>query len=152
MQIWNILLSCQTVHMFNSGERVLNSVLAWTMIVSRMWNTAPSFSGDTRVFEFWLGRKVIDILSNQVRHHLRLIVELIWEVGLGFGKDDVGLHLINSGGVMAMILSRVAAIVIQRVRRWESLAFLKYICEQVKTFMFGVSKSILKYKESHHLN
>ena len=83
---------------------------------------------------------------------LRSVVDLMGEAPLGFSKDNVGLHLIRVGGAMAMFLSGVATIIIQCVRRWESLAFLEYICKQVETFTLGVLKRMLKYKEFHHLN
>ena len=52
---------------------------------------------------------------------------------LGFTKDDVGLHFIRWEGAMAMFLSGVSTIIIQRVGRWESDAFMEYIREQVNS-------------------
>ena len=142
----------QTVHMFNSGDKILNPVIAWAHTVTRLRSTIPNCSGDTKVCEFWSGSKIIEISSSQVRAHLRSIVELMGEASLGFHKDDIGLHSICSGGAMAMILSGVATIIIQRVGRWESLAFLEYIREQVESFTLGVSKKMLQFEEFHHLN
>ncbi len=70
------------------------------------------------------------------------MVDLIGENTLGFIKEDVGLHSIRSGGAMAMFLSGVATQIIQRVRRWESDAFMEYIREQVESFAIGVSKKL----------
>ena len=53
---------------------------------------------------------------------------------------------------MAMFLSSVPEIVIQRVGRWESTAFLEYIREQVESFTYGVSKSMLKFEAFFHLH
>ena len=71
---------------------------------------------------------------------------------LGFTKDDVGLHSIRSGGAMAMFLSGVSEIVIQRIGRWESFAFLDYIREQVESFTYGVSNKMLENERLYHLN
>ena len=51
-----------------------------------------------------------------------------------------------------MFLSGVATIIIQRIGRWESLAFLEYIWEQVESFTLGVSKKMIKFENFHHLN
>ena len=53
---------------------------------------------------------------------------------------------------MAMFLSGVSEIIIQRVGRWTSLAFLEYIREQVDAFTIGVSQKMLQYEKYHHLN
>jgi len=41
----------------------------------------------------------------------------------------VGLYPIRSGGAMAMFLSGISEIIIQRVGRWERFAFLDHIWE-----------------------
>jgi hypothetical protein len=66
---------------------------------------------------------------------------------LGFQKEDIGLHSIRSGGAMAMFLSGVYLIVIQRVGRWSSKAFLEYIQDQVESFTLGVSQKMLDFEE-----
>ena len=53
---------------------------------------------------------------------------------------------------MAMFLSGVVTIIIQRVGRWESDEFMEYIREQVETFTVGVSKKMLTHQEYYHLN
>ena len=53
---------------------------------------------------------------------------------------------------MAMFLSGVSEIIIQRVGRWASFAFLEYIREQVDSFTIGVSQKMLLYENFHHLN
>ena len=87
-----------------------------------------------------------------VRSKLRATVDLLGEGILGFTKDDVGLHSIRSGGAMAMFLSGVSEIIIKRVGRWSSEAFLEYIREQVDTFTVGVSRKMLKNEKNYHLN
>ena len=87
-----------------------------------------------------------------VRSKLRAVVKLIGEAILGFSEEDIGLHSIRSGRAMAMFLSGVSEIIIKRVGRWSSEAFLEYICEQVDSFTVGVSRKMLKYERFHHLN
>ena len=143
----------QTVHMYKTEDKLLNPVLAWGTTVQRILSTIPEASGDTKVCSFIDGQqKVIDFDSNQVRPKLRAIVELIGELELGFSKDDIGLHSIRAGGAMAMFLSGVSEIIIQRVGRWSSLAFLEYIREQVESFTIGVSQKMLLCEKFHHLN
>ena len=74
------------------------------------------------------------------------------EVVLEFSQDEVGLHSIQAGGAMAMFLSGICEIIIQRVGRWSSFAFLKYIREQVECFTAGVSQKMLAFKCYHHIN
>eukprot|EP00957_Ditylum_brightwellii_P096488 7348990-Ditylum_brightwellii.AAC.1 len=53
---------------------------------------------------------------------------------------------------MAMFLSGTSVIIIQRVGRWSSEAFLEYIRDQVESFTVGVSKRMLKYEHFLNLN
>ena len=45
-----------------------------------------------------------------------------------------------------MFLSGVATIIIMRIGRWSSEAFLEYIREQVEQFTLGVSKKMLQFE------
>ena len=92
------------------------------------------------------------INSAQVLPHLRTIIDLIRKDKLGFSSEDIGLHSIRSGGAMAMFLSGISTIIIQRIGRWSSEAFLEYIRDQVETFTLGVSKKMLKFEHFHTLN
>ena len=83
---------------------------------------------------------------------MRTVVQLIGEDTLGFLKEDIGLHSLRAGGAMAMFLSGISEIIIQRVGRWSSFAFLEYIREQVECFTAGVSQKMLQYENFHHLN
>ena len=47
---------------------------------------------------------------------------------------------------MAMFLSGVTTIIIMRIGRWSSEAFLEYIREQVEQFTLGVSKKMLQFE------
>ena len=90
--------------------------------------------------------------STQVLPRLRAIVELIGKKKLGFTNNDVGLHSIRSRGTMTMFLSGVSVIMIKRIGRWNSEAFLEYIREQVENFTHGVSMKMLMYENFHTIN
>ena len=79
-------------------------------------------------------------------------MNIIGEATLGFTESDIGLHTIRSGGAMAMFLSGISTIIIQRVGRWSSEAFLEYIREQVENFTHGVSQKMLNFEHFQTLN
>ena len=142
----------RTVHMFKTGDTLLCPVVAWVTTVQRILNTVPETSGDTKISSYYVDGTVRDTDSNIIRARLRGIVALIGEKVLGFTKEEVGLHSIRSGGAMAMFLSNVSEIIIQRVGRWESTAFLEYIREQVENFTHGVSRRMLENENFYHLS
>ena len=92
------------------------------------------------------------ITGDLVQSRLHTVVELLGKENLGFSKEDIGLHSIRAGGAMDMFLSGVCKIIIQRVGRWSSFAFLEYIWEQVDCFTIGVSEKMLEHKDFFHLN
>jgi len=141
----------RTVHMFSTNDSLLCPVKAWASTVKRIWNTIPGANGDTRVCSYNDQGSTRDLDSNYARSRIRAIVELIGKTRLGFTKEDVGLHSLRSGGAMAMFLSGVATLIIQRVGRWESDAFMEYIREQVETFTLGVSSKMLLNQDYQHL-
>ena len=51
-----------------------------------------------------------------------------------------------------MFLSGTLFIIIMRVRRWSSKAFLEYIQEQLESFVFSVSQRMLKFEEFCNLS
>ena len=142
----------KTVHMFKTGDKMMCPVVAWATTIKRIQQTIPNSNEDTTVCSYMQDGQVIQIDSFHARVKIKGIVEVIGEKELGFTKDDVGLHSIRSGGAMAMFLSGVSEIIIQRVGRWESFAFLEYIREQVETFTYGVSTRMLKNEKFYHLN
>lgn len=77
---------------------------------------------------------------------------MIRKVSLGFGPDDIRMHLIRSGGVMVMSLSRAAFIIIQRVGHQDSLTFLEYTYEQVEIFTYEVSQKMILFEKFYNLN
>ena len=142
-----------SVHMFRTDDLLLCPVRASAKIVKRVLNI-PDTTSDSKICSFWSNEiKLVYINSAQALPRLRVIVEIMGEHILGFTKeDDVGLHSIRSGGAMAMYLSGVSTIVITRVGRWSSEAFLEYIREQVEHFTFGVSKKMLRLEHFHTIN
>ena len=142
----------QSVHMWSTKDKVLNPVLAWGKTILRLWSTIPNASLDTKVCSFFSKGKLSDVTSNVIRSHLRAAVDVIGEGVLGFTSEDIGLHSIRSGGAMSMFLSGVHEIVIKRIGRWSSEAFLEYIREQVDTFSVGVSEKMLENESFFHLN
>ena len=135
------------VHMFRSGDELLCPVIAWASTVKRV-RSIPSASDNTEVCQFIDNKNKITLLqASNIRTRLRSIVNLIGKEILGFEKDDIGLHSIRSGGAMAMFLAGVSVIVIQRVGRWSSEAFLEYIRDQVEAFTLNVSKDMLRFEE-----
>lgn len=92
------------------------------------------------------------ITSDLVRAKLKAVVKVMGEATLGFHNDAIGLHSIRAGGAMAMFLSGVSEIIIQRIGRWSSFAFLEYIREQVECFTAGVSQKMLQFETFYHLN
>ena len=140
------------VHMFRTDEGIMCPVTAWASTVKRILNTVPGASADTTVCTYSDNGKIRQIDSNHARIKIRGIVELMGEKALGFTKEDVGLHSVRSGGAMAMFLSGISEIIIQRIGRWESFAFLDYIREQVEDFTQGVSKKMLLVENFQHIN
>ena len=51
-----------------------------------------------------------------------------------------------------MYLSGISEIIIQRIGRWESFAFLDYIREQDENFTQGAPRRMLKVEKFQHLN
>jgi hypothetical protein len=112
----------------------------------------PNSLMDTKVCSFIDINSPSSIKADHVRSWLRSITELIGETKLGFTKEDVGLHLIRSGAAMAMFMSGISPIIIQRVGRWSSDAFLEYIRDQIESFTLGVSQKMIEADHFNHIN
>lgn len=130
------------VHMFRTDDKVLNPVIAWANVIYRL-RSRSDISAESKVCSFWNGIKWESIKGPDVRIHLKSIIDLIGEDILGFTSEDAGLHSIRSGGAMAMFLSRVPVVIIMKIGRWSSDAFLEYIRDQVENFTMGVSQQML---------
>ena len=140
------------VHMFRTSDRSLNPVIAWARTVQRVRNY-PNTTNDSTVCTFMDSKgNLVQIQSTQVRDWLKTVVNLIGVDVLGFTSDDVGLHSIRSGGAMAMFLSKTSTIIMMRVGRWSSNAFLEYIREQVENFTVDVSENMIKFETFFNMN
>jgi hypothetical protein len=135
------------IHMFRSGDKILCPVIAWATTVHRV-RKIPGASENSEVCLFADSNKQTSLINaSYVRSRLQAVADVIGEKILGFQKEDIDLHPIRSGGAMAMFLSGVSVIVIQRVGRWSSEAFLEYIRDQVESFTLGVSRKMLDFEE-----
>ena len=138
--------------MFQTSDDVLNPVIALATTVKRVWGYKDS-SADSTVCTFQNKTgNITQIFAPHVRDWLKVVVELIGKDVLGFTKDDIGLHSIRSGGAMAMFLSKTAIIIMMRVGRWSSDAFLEYIREQIENFTMGVSENMIKFETFFTMN
>ena len=97
-------------------------------------------------------KKEKPLKSSEVLIWLRAVVETMGLEKVGFKKEDIGMHSIRSGGTMAMFLSGVPTVIIIRIGRWSSEAYLEYIREQVESFTFGVSRKMVRFEHFHTLN
>ena len=139
------------IHLFRTDDKILCPVKAWAATVKRV-RSYPNQHDNLTVCTFQeKDGSLTQIVAEHVRIRLRAIVDLIGEEALGFGRDDIGLHSIRSGGAMAMFLSGTSTIVIRRIGRWSSEAFLEYIREQVEDFTAGVAQRMLKFEKFHNL-
>ena len=135
------------IHMFRTNDELLNPVKAWARTVQRILKY-PGSSEQSKVCMFWSKDKGASVIqADHVRTRLRSMVDIIGEANLGFTKEEIGLHSLRSGGAMAMFLSGTSTIVIRRIGRWSSEAFLEYIREQVEDFTAGVAQKMLKFEK-----
>ena len=141
-----------SIHMFSSGDNLLCPVIAWAAIVRRV-RKIPDTGEDSPVCMFHDEHKKPSVISaTYVRSRLRAVVTLMGEEKLGFNSESIGLHSIRSGGAMAMFLSGVPVVIIMRVGRWSSDAFLEYIRDQVELLTADVSKKMIKCEEFVNLD
>ena len=141
-----------SIHMFSSGDKLLCPVRAWAYTVRRV-RKIPGADESSPVCLFFDENEQQSLLSaGYVRSRLRAVVTLLGEQMLGFTADSVGLHSIRSGGAMAMFLSGVPVVIIMRVGRWSSDAFLEYIRDQVESFTAEVSKKMIRCEDFVNLN
>jgi hypothetical protein len=138
------------VHMFRTDDSVLNPVVAWAHTVQRV-RSYKDATMDSKVCLFQNTQGMSTIQADHARTWLRSVADLVGEARLGFTKDEIGLHSIRSGGAMAMFMSGISTIIIQRVGRWSSEAFLEYIRDQIESFTSGVSQKMIEVHHFHHL-
>jgi hypothetical protein len=139
------------VHMFRTNDNILNPVVAWAKTVLRV-RSYKDTTMDSKVCTFLQDSNLSCIHSDHARIWLRSTTDLIGDSALGFTKDAVGLHSIRSGGAMAMFMSGISTVIIQRIGRWSSEAFLEYIRDQIESFTLGVSQKMIEVSDFHHLS
>ena len=141
-----------SIHMFKSGDAILCPVKAWAETIKRV-RRIKGTDDKTPVCLFEDENNNISMITAAyARSRIRAAAQLLGEEILGFTVDDMGLHSIRSGGAMAMFLSGVPVVIIMRVGRWSSDAFLEYIRDQVESFTADVSKKMIKCEEFVNLN
>ena len=141
-----------SIHMFRSGDKTLCPVIAWATTVKRV-RAIQEASNDSPVCLFREDKGTTTMLTAMyARSRLRATVQLMGGQKLGFTELDIGLHSIRSGGAMAMFLSGVPVVVIMRVGRWSSDAFLEYIRDQIESFTAEVSKKMITCEDFVNLN
>ena len=135
-----------SVHMFRTDDPLLCPVIAGAITIKRVLSI-PGATSDSKLCALLSQEgKITHINSAQALPRLRAVVDIMGKGALGFTKEDVGLHSIRSGGAMAMFLAGTRTIIIMRIGRWSSEAFLEYIREQVEQFTLGVSKNMLRFE------
>lgn len=111
--------------MFATNGDILNPVLACSSTTSQyILNTVPKALGDTTVCSFWTGENTINFdLLIMAQSKLRAVVKLIGRNELSFDENQVGLHSLHAGRVMAMFLLGFCDIIINEVDDRKVLRF-----------------------------
>ena len=134
--------------MFKTTDALICPVKATARTVKRV-RDIPGSSDESQVCSLLAeDGKVTDINSAQVLPRLRAIARIIGETVLDFNDMNIGLHSLRSGGAMEIFLSGVSTIIIKRIGRWSSDAFLEYIRER---FTFGVAQRMLDFEHFHRI-
>ncbi len=96
-------------------------------------------------------RKTKELTGNVGLSLLRAYIRTI-DPALGILWHEVGLHSIRSSSAMAMVLNNIPELVIQKLGRWSSNAFLRYIRKQVVELSNDVSRRMVQNKIYYHVN
>ena len=116
---WNIC-----IHIYKSGDIDLCPVISWVTKV-QIVHIIPESSNESEICLFYDDKKKTSLVrAYHVQSKIWAIVVLIREDVLGYNKDDIGLSSIWVGGAMEMLLSGTSVVIIIRVGRWLSEAFL----------------------------
>jgi hypothetical protein len=129
--------------MHRSGHPFLCPVKAWASIILRI-SAYPSATDTTQVNSYMTkSGKLSCIALSHIQTRLKAATTAVGEASLGFRIDDIGCHSLRSGSAMAMYLAHIPITTIQRIGRWKSTAFLRYIREQVDCFTTNVSTKMI---------
>ena len=100
-------------------------------MVQHVWRI-PCSSQDSTVCGFYDSiERMTEINPKQFRRNLWSIVTIMGKTELVFFPKYINLHNILSGGAMAMFLSGLSTIDIQKLGKWPSEVFLEYTREQI---------------------
>lgn len=75
---------------------------------------------------------------------LRATVSAIGKNNLGFSLEDISLHSVHNGAIMATYLSSIPVNNIMLIRRWSSVIFLWSIWHKEKKFSNGISSQSIQ--------
>ena len=88
--------------MFVFGDPLLCPIWAGARVVKRV-RAIPGSNDETKICNFLTeDAKIVSINSAQVLPRLRAVVESIGKSKLGFTKDEIGMHLLWSGGAISI--------------------------------------------------
>ena len=123
------------------------NVKQWAAIVRRILSY-PNTNENTPISTYWANNKHDHITGEMMTNALQAGVEATRCDRLGISTIEIGTHSIRSGAAMAMYLNNVQIILIMKIGRWKSTAFLDYIQSQVEEFTVDVSQLILGQRSS----
>lgn len=82
---------------------------------------------------------LVELTDDGVTSVLWATVTAIGVEKLGFGSNKVSTHSVRASTVMVLLLVKVRALVIMPLGRWKSLAFTRYVRDQVLEAFSGLS-------------
>jgi hypothetical protein len=96
--------------------------------------------------------KIISITSEMISNRIKYGIIAVGKMKLGILCSEVKTQSICSGTTMTMYLARVPIFSIVLIRRWSSLAFLKYIRKHVQEFSHNISSKMIEVQSFKHIN
>jgi hypothetical protein len=131
-------------------DKLLRPVKIWASITRRIL----SYKGTNKNSPVSLVKHkntIINVTAEMIADLCRDRVVAIGQTKLGIRQSEIGTRSICSGAAMAMYLSRVPIFLIMLIRIWSSMAFLKYIRNQVQEFSHGISSKMIKAQSFKHI-
>jgi hypothetical protein len=121
----------ETATQHRAGDPLLCPVIMWATTVKRV-RSYPGTTYDTEAKTLQFKDKAKKIQGSKSHAHLWTALIVIVKDKLGFGPEDVGLHLICKCAAMAMYHGAVPVFTIMSIGFCSSNAFLHYIRRQVQ--------------------
>ena len=137
----------------NNNESVLNPVILWAKIISRL-RSYPNFDPRWPIYTYFdeKSRKFTKIKNSEIERDIKKAVREIGRDRLGFGPEDVGTHSNRSSLAMQLYLQGVPPYTIMLIGRWRSTAFLSYIEKQCHEFTKGMTTTMLRLNSFYQLS